>query len=171
MFSDLQPEIIIGSLWCFDSSGKEEIERDINTPNSIGWSPDNKTLYWTHSRKRQVLARDYDVKTGATSNQRIFYNHLGEGEPDGFRIDVNGNIWQAIYGESRVLKICPSGTITGEIRLPTRYITCVEFVGTELLITSAADDDGDGGMSRSYGGAIFRVDVKTTGLPRFKYKM
>lgn len=127
-------------------------------------------MFFTHSTAREVLALDYDESTGSVSNKRLFYKHDGPGEPDGFRIDVEGNIWHAVYGESRVLKISPEGKLIGQILLPTKNITCVQFVGTELVITSAADEDGEG-LSKEYGGCVFRVDVGIEGLKLFKFKL
>lgn len=58
-------------------------------------------MYFTHSSARQVFSFDYSITNSSISNQRLFYEHAGTGEPDGLRVDVNGNIWQAIYGEGR----------------------------------------------------------------------
>jgi sugar lactone lactonase YvrE len=129
-------------------------------------------MYFTHSTPQQVLAFDYDTDKGVVTNQRVFYQHQGSGDPDGFRVDVDGNIWHAVYGESRVLKISPEGKLVGQITLPTRNITCVEFVGTELIITTASDDDSpDGSKSKALGGAVFRVDVGVKGLEPFDFKL
>jgi sugar lactone lactonase YvrE len=129
-------------------------------------------MYFTHSTAREVIAFDYSP-TGALSNQRVFYKHPGGGgDPDGFRVDVEGNIWHAVYGESRVLKISPQGKLVGEVRMPTKNITCVEFVGTELFITTAGDPEGQGGEeSKELGGALFRVDVGVRGVEPFKFKL
>ncbi|KAK4227679.1 hypothetical protein QBC38DRAFT_184697 [Podospora fimiseda] len=143
---------------------------DLKIPNSVGWSPDNKTMYFTHSTERKVIAWDYDAENGTLSNKRVWYKHEGPGEPDGFRVDVEGNIWHAVYGESRVLKINKEGKLVGEIRLPTRNITCVEFVGEELFITTANDDEGEG-ESKELGGALFRVNVGVKGVGFDKYKL
>ena len=56
--------------------------------------------------------------------------------PNGFCLDVEGNIWRAIYGEGRVLRISPEGEITGEMKLPSINVTSVEFTRTSLLITT-----------------------------------
>lgn len=128
-------------------------------------------MYYTHSKAHQIFAFDYDTGSGAVSNYRLFYQHPTSGEPDGFRIDVDGNMWTAVYGESKVLKISPEGSVIGQVSLPTRNITCVQFVGTELIITSAADEEAEDKTSRDYGGALFRVDVGTTGLELFKFRM
>lgn len=167
-YGDCEPE---GSLYRFDSTTKEEILKDLTIPNSVGWSPDNKTLYFTHSTASEVLALDYSPATGDVSNQRVFYKHQGSGDPDGFRVDVEGNVWHAVYGESRVLKISPEGQLVGQINLPTRNITCVQFAGTELIITTASDEDSGDEVSQSLGGAVFRVDVGVEGLDLFDFKL
>jgi len=163
--------LFAGSLYRFDLGKTREVVRTgLTIPNSIGWSPDSKTMYFTHSTTQQVLAWDYDAEGGGgITNERVFYQHEGTGDPDGFRVDRDGNIWHAVYGEGRVLKISPEGKLVGQVTLPTKNITCVEFVGTELFITTAEDDAGEGDSKR-YGGAVFRVDVGTTGLehPLFK---
>lgn len=159
-----------GSLFRFGSGDKEEFIKDLTIPNSVGWSPDNKIMYFTHSTSQEVFAFDYDAASGQVSNKRLFYAHDGTGDPDGFRVDVEGNIWHAVYGESRVLKISPEGKLIGQVLLPTRNITCVQFVGTELVITSASDEEGEG-LSKEHGGCVFRVDVGVKGLKLFKFKL
>lgn len=128
-------------------------------------------MYFTHSTERRVIAFDYDVNTGNISNERTFYKHEGPGEPDGFRIDEEGNIWHAIYGESRVVKISPEGKVVGEIKYPTRAITCPVFVGTELWVTTAAEENEKETESAKYGGGIFRVDVGVRGAKDYKFKL
>lgn len=163
-----------GGLYVFDGRKKpsqaKKIVPDLMIPNSISWSPDNKTLYYTHSNAGKVYAYDYDTTGGSVSGHRVFYSHEGTGGPDGHRVDKDGNIWHTIYGESRVVKISPEGKIIGQINLPTKNITCCEFVGSELFITTANDDEGEG-RSKELGGALFRVDVGTTGLEPFKFKL
>jgi len=99
-------------------------------------------------------------------------------------MDAEGNIWQAIYGEGKVLKIDSRGKVVGEIRYPTKCITCPVFVGTELWVTTAGGgedggedgEDGEEGEEEEGGGdelagAVFRVDVGVRGLPDFKFKL
>lgn len=92
---------MLGSLYCLDQSTNRKLCDNLTIPNTIGWSPDLKTMYFTNTATRQVLAYDYSVSDGEVSNERVFYQHDGPGEPDGFRVDVDGNIWHAIYGEGR----------------------------------------------------------------------
>ncbi|RKU48021.1 hypothetical protein DL546_007188 [Coniochaeta pulveracea] len=161
-----------GALFRFDLGKRVgDLKTNLTIPNSIGWSPDGRTMYFTHTTTQQVLAWDYDPKTGEHSNERVFYQHHGPGSPDGFRVDVDGNIWHAFYGGACVLKISPEGKLMGKINLPTKNVTCPEFVGTELWITTAADDQGEEEESRKYGGGLFKVDVGTRGLPHTDFKL
>ncbi|KAI0023276.1 SMP-30/Gluconolaconase/LRE-like region-domain-containing protein [Xylariomycetidae sp. FL0641] len=167
---DLQPE---GHLYLFDGAPTaRSMRHPVTIPNSVGWSPDNKTMYFTHSTERTVYAWDYGAEDGKLSNERVFYRHDGPGEPDGFRIDTDGNMWHAVYGESRVLKISPEGRLVGQVNLPTHNITCTQFVGTELFITTAGMKDGEGSAEAvELSGALFRVDVGARGLEPFPFRM
>ncbi|KAK3494933.1 uncharacterized protein B0T23DRAFT_121409 [Neurospora hispaniola] len=162
-----------GSLYRFDlGKSREEVESGLIIPNSIGWSPDGKTMYFTHTPENTIFAWDYNPEDGSLSNKRVHYKHKEKGHLDGFRVDKDGNIWHALYDGGSVIKISPAGDILGRIILPTNNITCVEFVGTELFITSAADEDSEEGTpSRKYGGGLFRVDVGTTGLDHTEFKL
>ncbi|KAM6507050.1 rRNA-processing protein cgr1 [Fusarium falciforme] len=160
-----------GGLYKFDGSlPAKPVISNLTVPNSIGWSPDHKILYYTHTTTRQVFEFDFSVSASTISNQRVFYTHAGPGFPDGFRVDVDGNVWHAIYGEGKVLRISPDGKVTGEVLLPTLNITCVEFVGTEMFVTTAGDDSGNS-RSRELGGALFRVDIGAEGMEHFLFKI
>ncbi|KAI1115933.1 SMP-30/Gluconolaconase/LRE-like region-domain-containing protein [Nemania sp. NC0429] len=168
---DLQPE---GHVFLFSGDPvAQSVRSPVTIPNAISWSPDKRTMYFTHSTERTVFAWDYSASDGSLSRERVFYRHEGPGEPDGCRVDADGNLWHAVYGESRVLKISPEGKLVGQVNLPTHNITCVQFVGTELFITTAAMHEGQGeGSDRAVelGGAIFRVDVGARGLEPFAFK-
>ncbi|CAK7228031.1 rRNA-processing protein cgr1 [Sporothrix bragantina] len=169
---EFQPE---GGLFLIEAGGKAStlMRPDLIVPNALGFSPDLRTMYFTHSTDYKVYGFDYDPVDGKLSNERVVYHHTAKGAPDGFRVDVEGNIWHAFYGSGQVLKISPKdGSVLAEIRLPTNNITCTQFVGTELFITTAEDDAAEGGeRSKALGGALFRVDVGVEGMPLFKYKL
>jgi sugar lactone lactonase YvrE len=162
-----------GTLFRFDSDLERHIIYEgLTIPNGVGWSPDHKTLYFTHSSEGKIYAYDYDVETGDVSNKRVFWELEGEGDPDGFKMDSEGYIWQAVYGQGRVLRLSPDAKIVGEITLPTRCITCPAFVGEDLFISSAAEEDPEKyPESAKYGGGLFKVNVGVTGLQDFKFKL
>lgn len=143
----------------------------LTIPNGVGWSSDYKTQYFVHSTEKKIFAFDYSPDDGSLSNERVFYQYDGEGDPDGFKMDAEGNIWQAVYGDSKVLKIKNvngKGVVVGEISYPTKAITCPVFVGTELWVTTAGgDEEGTG----KFAGAVFKVDVGVKGLKDFAFKL
>lgn len=173
---DFQPE---GSVFTIQTENaavsRSVFKSGLTIPNTIGFSPAGDRMYITHSSHRTIFAYPYDRTASPPvdlTNESVFYSHDGPGEPDGYRVDTDGNLWHAVYGEGKVLKLSPEGKLLGEVSLPTANITCVEFCGTELFITSAADDKGTfGPKSKEYGGAIFRVNVAAEATPRYNYKM
>ena len=45
---------------------------DIIVPNSLAWSPDNRTMYFGDTPRMRIWAFDYDLASGAMSNERVF---------------------------------------------------------------------------------------------------
>ena len=128
-------------------------------------------MYFTHSTEKRIIAFDYFPNSGSISNERVFWQYDGPGDPDGFKLDSEGNLWQAIYGDSKVIKISPQGKVIGEVLYPTRCITCPVFIGTELWVTTASEGDAKEVESAKYGGAVFKVDVGVTGVKEFKFRL
>jgi len=66
---------------------------DIPGPNGLAFSPDESLLYIVGSRAEPRDIRAFDVVDGERlANGRIFIDSQG-GTPDGFRVDVDGNLW------------------------------------------------------------------------------
>jgi gluconolactonase len=67
---------------------------DVDGPNGLAFSPDESILYVVASRAqptRKIIA--YDVVGGTKlANPRVFID-AGPGTPDGFRVDIHGNLW------------------------------------------------------------------------------
>jgi gluconolactonase len=98
---------------------------DVNRPNGLAFSPDERILYVVEAGVTPRVIRAFDVgEDGRLSNSRIFFQ-CKEGEtPDGFRVDVDGNIWSG-WGMGNaemdgVRVINASGTPIGHIALPER---------------------------------------------------
>lgn len=108
-----------------DASGAIELAVEgINQPNGLAFSPDEKILYIVESRSvpRKILA--YDIVDGRKAvNGRVFID-AGPGTPDGFRVDVDGNLWcgwgMGEAGLDGVHVFNPDGKRIGRIDLPER---------------------------------------------------
>lgn len=95
-------------------------------PNGLAFSPDESKLYIVESRgrpTRKIL--EYDVVNGgaAIENKRVLID-AGPGTPDGFRVDVQGNLWCG-WGMGSddldgVMVFAPDGDPIGRIALPER---------------------------------------------------
>lgn len=106
------------------------IER-VEIPNGISWSLDNKSMFFTDSGARTIFSYSFDAATGGLSNRRVFFSVSGDDEtPDGHAQDTEGNLWIAVWGGWKVVRVSPEGKITAEITLPTRCPTVCDQVST-----------------------------------------
>jgi gluconolactonase len=97
---------------------------DIRGPNGLAFSPDESLLYVVESRAQPKRAiRRFDVVDGVKLANGADFGDLGEGTPDGFRCDVDGNLWCG-WGMSEALNgvvvFAPDGKMIGRITLPER---------------------------------------------------
>jgi gluconolactonase len=99
---------------------------DIEGPNGLAFSPDESILYVVASRAApNRLIRAFDVVGGGRSlaGNRVFID-AGAGTPDGFRVDIDGNLWcgwgmgEADLDGVRVFD--KNATPIGHIALPER---------------------------------------------------
>ena len=99
---------------------------DLDGPNGLAFSPDESKLYLVRSRAVPNRLIDvYDLVADGTrlANGRTLID-CGSGTSDGFRCDVDGNLWCG-WGMGRealdgVFVFAPDGTHIGRIALPER---------------------------------------------------
>jgi gluconolactonase len=94
---------------------------DLQAPNGIALSPDERVLYVNDIRTRDLMR--YDVQAdGTLANGRVLLavprSETRPGNPDGMKIDVQGNIWNS--GPGGIWVISPEGKHLGTIFLPER---------------------------------------------------
>jgi gluconolactonase len=100
------------------------VAEGINFPNGLCFSPDERLMYIVESRATPRAIRVFDVAGDGDrlANPRNFAD-LGQGSPDGFRVDVAGNLWCGWGGSAElngVAIFAPDGTMIGRISLPER---------------------------------------------------
>jgi len=170
--ASVQPE---GSLYRLDPDlSLHTIETNVGVSNGIGWSPDNRLMYFTDSPLHMIYVYDFDATTGTIQNRRPFVHTPDEkGVPDGLAVDSEGFIWSACWGGWKVTRYDPSGKVEREIQLPVEYPTCCAFGGEhldELYITSAWTAlREEQKMQQPYAGDLFRVKTGIKGLERPKF--
>jgi len=97
---------------------------DISRPNGLAFSPDEDRLYVVESGVLPRRIRVFDVDDqGRLSQDRVFHTADSGGTPDGFRCDVDGNLWAGWgmgEGLDGVRVFAPDGTPIAHIHLPER---------------------------------------------------
>lgn len=162
-----------GTLFRLDPDGSlQTMYEKIVIPNGITWNSTDDVMHLTDTTVGKIWSFTYDRKSGDITNKQLLYQHEGPGNPDGHTIDVDGNLWQALYGGSKVLRISPEGKVTGEVHLPTRNVTCCVFAGTDLFITTAKEDEPEKYTdSAKFAGNLFKVNVGVRGAPKNKARL
>ncbi len=94
---ELAQSEVPAAVWRIDGHTGEAkmMADDIEGPNGLAFSPDESVLYVVASRAEpNRLIRAFDVADDGAklSHNRVFID-AGAGTPDGFRVDIHGNLW------------------------------------------------------------------------------
>src|SRR5450759_79866 len=157
-----------GALYRLDPDhGVTRLCTGVGISNGIGWSPDERLMYYVDSLAYRADVFDYDATTGAISGRRPFAS-LGEADvvPDGLAVDVEGGVWVALWGGGMIQRYSADGRPAGVVQLPAARVTSCAFGGPgldQLYITTA---DGPG----SSAGALFTCRAPVAGLATHPYR-
>jgi gluconolactonase len=95
----------------------------IQRPNGLAFSPDEKKLYVIESQPGERAIYVFDVDGEKLANGRKFYTCTKEETPDGFRVDIDGNLWcgWGMTSELDGVRVFnPQAKPIGHIHLPER---------------------------------------------------
>jgi sugar lactone lactonase YvrE len=90
-----------------------QVAGDIQFPNGMVITPDDRTLIISESFASRLTAFDIDVG-GGLSNRRVFAEGLA---PDGICLDAEGAVW-ASAGMSSAVRVAEGGQVLQRIELP-----------------------------------------------------
>lgn len=165
-----------GSLYCLNENLEvKQLLSGLSISNGMGWSPDYSTMYFIDSPTRQVVAFDYELKTGNISNSRVVVTIPdGEGYPDGMTIDREGMIWVALWAGFKVNRWNPNtGELLQSISVPAPNVTSCTFGGAnmnELYITTARKDMDKAALDKyPQAGSVFRLKTNVVGMKSFEF--
>ena len=120
VFDDPRKELPYSGIYCVKDGQVKLVSTDLDAPNGLALSPDEKTLYvndWND--KRKVILR-YDVNQDCTlSNSKLFFdmtNAPGSDALDGLKVDQIGNVYST--GPGGLWIISPEGKQLGLIKGP-----------------------------------------------------
>ncbi|HVL71864.1 MAG TPA: SMP-30/gluconolactonase/LRE family protein [Beijerinckiaceae bacterium] len=131
-----------GALYRLDPDGRvSRMDHGFTVSNGLGWSPDDRRLYFTDSGPRRIFVYDFDLASGAVANRRLFAQvPEGAGVPDGLAVDAEGFVWSAHWDGWCITRYDPDGRIDRVVHLPVPRPTSCAFGGPDLstlFITTA----------------------------------
>ena len=167
---DLEARRPIAELMRYDGSGLSHPIRGLTLSNGLGWSPSGDVFYHVDSRPGVLYAHDHDPGTGEISGRRVLVDFTDTGQtPDGLALDIEGNVWLAMWNGWGVRVFDPSGAEVGRFELPVQRPTCVVFGGDDLdvLYVSTAREGLDAADLAGHpaAGEILALDPGVKGMP------
>jgi len=138
------------------------VDESLEKPNGLAFSPDFGQLYISDTGASHVPGHPraihvFEVKDGHSLGPARVFCDLGKAGPDGFRIDLEGNLWAAAAWAGADLDgvhvFAPNGDLIGKIHLPEGVSNlCFGGVKRNRLFMT-------GGQS------VYALYVETQGLP------
>ena len=144
---------------------------DIQRPNGLQISPDDKTLYLIEANQAKDgarMIRAYDLRPdGTVTNMRVHYNFYPGRSADGMSIDSEGNLYASagmaqLRGSSETLDtkpgvyvISPQGKLVKFIPILEDYITNNAFGGPDMKT-----------LYVTAGKTLYKLRTDIAGLPR-----
>lgn len=144
---------------------------DVQRPNGLMLSPDDKTLYVIEANgaaggARMIRAFDL-LPNGTARNMRVLYDFYPGRSADGMSVDVAGNLYAAagmhrtrntsetLDTKCGVYVISPQGRLLKFIPIPEDYITNTAFGGADMKT-----------LYVTAGKTIYTLRTDVAGLPR-----
>jgi len=144
---------------------------DIERPNGIQISPDDRKLYLIEANQVQGgarMIRSYDLQPdGTVRNMRVHYNFYPGRSADGMSIDTQGNLYasagmnqsrgttETLDNKAGVYVISPEGKLLNVIPIPEDLITNNGFGGPDMKT-----------LYVTAGKNLYKVRTDVAGLPR-----
>ena len=163
-----------GAVYRIDGPGQLArilVAPDIQRPNGIQVSPDDKQLYLIETNGAEGgarMIRAYDLRPdGTVGNMRVHYNFYPGRSADGMSIDTQGNLYASagmnqLRGTSETLAtktgvyvISPQGKLLKFIPIPEDFITNNAFGGPDMKT-----------LYVTAGKTLYKVRTEIAGLPR-----
>jgi sugar lactone lactonase YvrE len=149
-----------------------QVAGDIQFPNGMVITPDDRTLIISESFAGRLTAFDIEAD-GGLANRRVFADGLG---PDGICLDAEGAVWVSTGGFS-VVRVAPGGEVLQRVELPENRAPFAVMLGgpdrrTLFLMTAEwrPSDDHVANLDRLVNGPrtgeILMLPVSVPGVGR-----
>jgi sugar lactone lactonase YvrE len=159
----------IGGVYQYRAGQTTKVIENIRIPNSICFSPDGRTAYFTDAGK-MIVRCTLDPATGLPAGPwEDFFTMEGPGGADGSVVDSEGYLWNARWGGGKVIRISPEGELDRVVEVPgVSQVSCPAFGGNDLktlYLTTAREHMTPEQLEREpHAGSVFAVELDVPGI-------
>ena len=122
-----------------DGSSIVEVVHPMLTPNGVGLSPDEQTLYVAETEGGRLWAFDI-AEPGVIRRQpfpspnggRFLFNEAGYHRFDSLALDAAGNVCVATLMSGAITVVAPDGRLVRSVKMPDVYTTNICFGGPSM---------------------------------------
>jgi sugar lactone lactonase YvrE len=158
-----------GAIYWYRGGELRKLYPGISIPNSISFSPDGSYAYFTDTAEAVLWRVECDPATGLPRGEpQVFVDRRGmPGGIDGTVTDVDGVLWNAVWGIGRLDAYAPDGKLLRSYELPARQSTCPAFLGPaadRIVVTSAREGLNAAALAADpLAGRTFVLDIAVKG--------
>lgn len=122
------------------------VAEDLRYPNGVFYDPTGPYLFVSEHLARRVL-RFPVLEDGALGPAETFADidtaagrvgDYAEAGPDGLERGPDGDLYVALYGEGRIVRLNAQGTLVQTIETPMRYVTNLAFAPDGAMVVTGA---------------------------------
>ncbi len=137
------------------------VANDLDFPNGMAITADNRTLVVAESYRQQLTAFDISAD-GSLSGRRVFAQLPGD-PPDGITIDATGALWYADVPHQHCVRVAEGGEILDRVEVDRGAFACI--LGEGDLYVVGARWPGAAGMTPQWNwdGAVWSTPAPAPG--------
>lgn len=158
-----------GDLYLIDLDGSSRmVGKDIQLTNGLAFSPDEKLLYHSDTRRSKVFC--YSVNSDGSLGDKKPFVKIETGMPDGLVVSEDGAVWVALAGGGKGVAVYEvDGTLREFIEIPLPMCTSLCFGGENLQDLYIVSGSEGSGLEK--GGAIYLHQTGVPGLPVYQSRV
>lgn len=142
----------IGCIFMYTmEEGLVVLKENVGFANGISFNEKLGIMYFVDSYDLNIKQYSWDKKTGKISDEKIFVDLTNHGTPmmtfpDGLTADTEDNLYLAMFGGKKILKINPKTKDIVTIPIPVEQVTSLAFGGegmNSMFFNSSSLDNSD----------------------------
>lgn len=146
-----------GRIYLVPAVGKGRlVADDLDFPNGMAVSADNRTLVVAESYRHRLTA--FDIADDGSLGARRVFADLGDDPPDGITIDASGAVWYADVPHRQCVRVAEGGEVLDRLETERGAFACMlSGTDTPMLYAVGAHWPGASGLAEQtdWAGALW----------------